>query len=117
MYENAIIHQCSECCICTKIEIKDFDETVFFHSDSERMTTQAREFLALLQKINPGLCSPKQTSCVCIQCLNNVKNHFHEVTGSFLYYEHLNYCLNLNRQLEAVFLSAISNLCHMVLLV
>ena len=61
------------------MEIKDFDELVFFHSDSERMTTQAKKFLTLLRKFNPGLCDPKDTSCICLQCLKTIEEQFDKV--------------------------------------
>ena len=66
-------------CEKMKMEIKDFDQLVFFHSDSERMTTQANKFLTLLQKFNPGLCAPKETSCICLQCLKTMQEQFDKV--------------------------------------
>ena len=74
----------SECCICTRLEIKDPDQLIYFHPDSDRMTKQARDFLTLLQKINPGLCLPKQTSCICLQCLSSLKSYLDEVECCFM---------------------------------
>ena len=70
--------------MCSRLEIKDFDELVFFHPDAERMTRQANDFLTLLQKLNPGLCTPKQTSCICLQCLKTIKEHFDKVRSTSL---------------------------------
>ena len=40
---------------------------MFFHPDTERMTTESKNFLTFLQRITPGLSNPTQTCCICLQ--------------------------------------------------
>jgi len=78
VYFNTLLEK-TKCCICEKLEIMNVGENiVYFHTENNRLCTLAKTYLELLRSISPQLNLPEQTACICVECLDTIKQKYQQ---------------------------------------
>ena len=55
------------------------ENIVYFHTENNRLCTLAKTYLELLRSISPQLNLPEQTACICVECLDTIKQKYQQV--------------------------------------